>query len=79
MTDDPKNRWQIDTRDLTPLIDILEKNTHGPGEAGAICLALFILLWRTRYTEKTLEQVADDARNMILSYHASEDRTHNDR
>lgn len=53
---------------LAPLVEQLMKITHGPGEGAAVCLCLFIDLWHRFQPELTLDEIAEDARRMIMSY-----------
>ena len=61
---------QIETRsvDFLPLIDELGRITHGPGEAAELCLALFFRFWQMHDHLHSLEEIAEIARTMILSY-----------
>lgn len=57
-------------RHLKPVLDALKDITAGPGEAAGVCLCLFVMLWRCHQASKepSLDEIADSARMMILSY-----------
>ena len=59
---------EIRSADMLTLIDELGKITHGPGEAAELCLALFFRLWQMHDPLRSLEEIAETARTMILSY-----------
>ena len=59
---------EIRSADFLPLIDELGKISRGPGEAAELCLALFFRLWQMHDPLRSLEEIAEAARTMILSY-----------
>ena len=65
-----ENDVTINSVQLKPLIDQLVISTSGPGEGAAVCLVLFVELWRQFHEERNvpLDEIADAARTMILSY-----------
>ena len=53
---------------LLPAFKELSKITHNTGEGATAALCMFVMLWRDSNPEVSLEEIADAARCMILSY-----------
>lgn len=61
-------QFEIAKHSLRPVAAELVKVTAGPGEAAASCMVLFIHLWQLHKPESSLDDIAEAARLMVLSY-----------
>lgn len=61
-------RYEIKSAKLGSIANVLARHTTGPGEAAAICIMLFVKLWSLFKPDASLEEMAETARSMVLSY-----------
>lgn len=63
-----QNRHQFTNHQLAGTLQELAKITANHDEGAVACLCLYMLIMQDRHPERSLQELADNARLMIMSF-----------